>query len=141
MPRGLCQCQCPLSPLPYSLGCRLKYHQTASCLVMLMTVEFSEPYLALTSRTSVNVGDPCDHPRNHMMASSHRNITMSVSSRPDMQLVAFKFEGFTVSCLCRSEGNAGQRCWTLQTDEEEDQQSLPGDTALRVMRIVSVCSP
>ncbi len=55
---------------------------------------------------------------------------MDVSSRTDLQLVNFAFDGYTISCLCRSEGHAGQRCWTLQTSDADTSQILPGKIAM-----------
>ena len=55
---------------------------------------------------------------------------MGVSGRSDLQIVSVSFEGYAISCLCRSESHASQRCWTLQTSGAEAHERLPGNLAM-----------
>ena len=65
---------------------------------------------------------------------------MSASGNSDLQLSSVPFEGYTLSCLCRSESHASQRCWTLQTNDAEEHLGLPGVTICRLVKML-VCSP
>lgn len=66
---------------------------------------------------------------------------MSVSGNSDLQLSSVPFEGYTLSCLCRSESHASQRCWTLQTNDAEEHLGLPGVTICSTCEDVGVQSP
>ena len=59
---------------------------------------------------------------------------MDPSGRTDLQRVSLAFEGYTLRCLCRSEGLASQRCWTLQTSDADASQDVPGKTVLPISR-------